>query len=429
MGAPPPWRPVERGRAMAMTSRAREAALSALKVAYAPVLFLGGVGAMLAAVGAGLPLATLYAVLAAAVALSFLAERLIPYEPAWNGVQGDTPRDWAHAVVNEALHAASLASIPLVAALVPWQGVWPDAWPLWAQLLLAVAVADLGITLAHRASHRWAWLWRFHAVHHSVTRMYGLNGLLKHPVHQSVEALAGTAPLLLLGIPVEVAALLAGAVGVQLLLQHSNADIRMGPLRHVLAWAPAHRFHHVADARRGDVNFGLFSTVWDRLMGTAAFDPARRFAPGDLGVDGRPDYPAAYLAQLAEPFRGRRRARMGTALAVHVDGELASHREARARGDRSGAWSALERAHVLSQPDAWLHTRVHLAMLGYGLALRDWAEVRGQVARAALAGPGSLLGRVPVGNVGRAAVPLAAAMPVPGDLAAKIQVARQAAAG
>lgn len=403
---------------MATNFPVREAALSALRIGYAPALFLGGIGAMLAAVGAGLPLATLYAVLAAAVAVSFLVERLIPYEPAWNGVQDDTPRDWAHAVANEALHAASLALIPLVAALVPWQGAWPDAWPLWVQLLLAAVVADLGITLVHRASHRWTWLWRFHAVHHSVTRMYGLNGLLKHPVHQSVEALAGTAPLVLLGIPVEVAALLAGAVGIQLLLQHSNADIRMGPLRHVLAWAPAHRFHHLADASRGDVNFGLFSTVWDRLMGTAAFDPARRFAPGDLGVDGRPDYPARYFAQLAEPFRGGRHAATRAALAAHVAGALAAYRQARADGDQPAAWSALERAHVLSQPDAWLHTRVHLAMLAYGLALRDGREVRGQMARVAVGGVGSLLGRAPTGNTGRARVPIMAVMPVPPDIAA-----------
>lgn len=40
-------------------------------------------------------------------------------------------------------------------------------------------VADLGITLTHYASHKIGVPWRFHAVHHSVTRCYGRNGLTK----------------------------------------------------------------------------------------------------------------------------------------------------------------------------------------------------------------------------------------------------------
>ncbi|MEV4285579.1 hypothetical protein AB0K40_08735 [Nonomuraea bangladeshensis] len=32
-------------------------------------------------------------------------------------------------------------------------------------------------------------------------------------------------------------------------------------------------------------------------------DPARRFTSDQLGMAAKPDYPTAYLAQLAEPFR------------------------------------------------------------------------------------------------------------------------------
>lgn len=70
-----------------------------------------------------------------------------------------------------------------------------------AQVLLAVAVTDMGVTLVHVASHRVGWLWRMHAVHHSVRRFYGFNGLMKHPLHGALELAAGTAPLLVLGMP------------------------------------------------------------------------------------------------------------------------------------------------------------------------------------------------------------------------------------
>lgn len=51
--------------------------------------------------------------------------------------------------------------------------------------------------------------------------------------------------------------------------------MRIGALRHLFAWAPVHRFYHIKYGRAGD----------------------------DLGIGSRPDYPDAYLAQLAEPFR------------------------------------------------------------------------------------------------------------------------------
>ncbi len=97
-----------------------------------------------------------------------------------------------------------------------------------------------------------------------------------------------------------------------------------------------------------------------------------------------------------------------------VDHELAS---ARLATDAAERWAKLERAHILSQPSAWHHTRVHLHMLAFAWETRDVGEIVGQVVRVILAGPASLVGRYPVGNTGRADVPLSANMAIPGDLA------------
>lgn len=117
-----------------------------------------------------------------------------------------------------------------------------------------------------------------------------------------------------------------------------------------------------------------------------------------------------------------------TSLTQFVEDELTSHCRARRDGRIADAWTALERAHILSQPDAWLHTQVHLVMLHFALGLGDWPEIRGQVARIAVAGIGSVLGKAPKGNTGRATVPIMAVMPVPPDIAAKLVEARQAGA-
>lgn len=274
-----------------------------LRFVYAPAFLFGFNAAAVWLVGSGLPHVWLLALLVLAILVSLGVERLIPYQPEWNRSLDDVGRDVAHAVVNEASVLISAALIPTLTLLSPVSGLWPSDWPLWVQLLVAVIVADLGITLCHYASHRNERLWRLHAVHHSVKRMYGFNGLMKHPLHQALETAVGTAPLVLLGMPLEVGLLLGFAVAIQLLLQHSNADMRIGPLAHVLALAPVHRSHHRKWAGIGDVNFGLFTTLWDRMLGTSVYEPHARFTSDDIGIGKQPDYPVGYVAQLAAPFR------------------------------------------------------------------------------------------------------------------------------
>lgn len=278
---------------------------SVLKVAYAPLMLLGFIGAAVAVVNYDQPRLLLLPLVLAAIAASFVIERLIPYDADWNSDRGDSRRDVVYAFVYETSVYASVALIPLLTLLSPASGLWPNTWPLWMQLLLAIVIADLGITLCHYASHRVEWLWRFHAPHHSVKRMYGFNGLIKHPVHQALETAAGTAPLVLLGMSTDIGLLLGFAITVQLLLQHSNADMRIGPLRYVLALAPLHRFHHQKWAGIGDVNFGLFTNVWDHILGTAVYDGSKRFTSDDLGIGKQPDYPLSYIGQIAAPFRAQ----------------------------------------------------------------------------------------------------------------------------
>lgn len=281
--------------------------MSVIRYLYAPFMLVGVNGLAIYLAASALPRAWLAAWLVAAVACSFAAERLIPYEREWNRPRGDAGRDLIHAVVNQLLDVAVVAALPALSSLAQVADAWPHRAPFVVQVVLAIAVLDLGVTLTHLASHRFAPLWRLHAVHHSITRLYGFNGLMKHPLHQLVELAVGAAPLLLFGLPERVATAMAACVIVQLLLQHSNADYRVGPLRDLLALNQAHRFHHLKWPVVGDVNFGLFTLVWDHLLGTFSFDATRRFHSTDLGIAVWPRFPIAYTAQLAAPFVDRAR--------------------------------------------------------------------------------------------------------------------------
>ncbi|MGS2806595.1 DUF3703 domain-containing protein [Nocardia sp. MW-W600-9] len=91
--------------------------------------------------------------------------------------------------------------------------------------------------------------------------------------------------------------------------------------------------------------------------------------------------------------------------------------------DPDRRWTHLERAHILSQPDPWLHTRNHVAMLALAVRQRDRREAVGQVVRIIVAAPGSWSGHYPEGNTGRARVGLRQPMPTPPDLNALLHPA------
>lgn len=280
---------------------------SLVRFGYCPALLLGVNGVALWLVSAEAPKGWLLLLLLCTVAFSFAAERIAPYESVWNQSLGDGRRDALHAVVNELANFGTLLLLPVLTALLAIDGIWPHEWPLPLQVILAIVVVDVGITLAHYASHRIELLWRFHAVHHSVKRMYGFNGLMKHPLHQAIETVAGTTPLVVMGLPPSVALALVFCVAVQLLLQHSNVDYSVGPLRYVLAINEVHRFHHQKEPKLGDVNFGLFTTLVDHLLGSFHYEKrTRRFSSEELGIGEEPDYPVRYVSQLLEPFRLRR---------------------------------------------------------------------------------------------------------------------------
>jgi hypothetical protein len=122
------------------------------------------------------------------------------------------------------------------------------------------------------------------------------------------------------------------------------------------------------------------------------------------------------LPQQPKPLDGRaiRRARAD---------EHAAACHARGAGDSTSEWGHLERAHILSQPLPAAHVRTHMAMLAYGIRHRDRHEIRGQLVRLLVAGPGSALRRYPLGNTGGAEVDALLPLPIPADLQAVLDAA------
>ena len=89
------------------------------------------------------------------------------------------------------------------------------------------------------------------------------------------------------------------------------------------------------------------------------------------------------------------------------------------------SWRHLERAHILGQPYPYQHTEVHWKMIRFGIKLKNWKEVVGQIPRLLIGGVKSFVGKIPLGNTGGANVPPLQPMEIPDDLAAIINNAKQ----
>ena len=151
----------------------------------------------------------------------------------------------------------------------------------------------------HRAFHRFAPLWRLHAVHHSPHRLYWLNVGRFHPFEKAIQYLADALPFIVLGVTQPVLAVYFVFFAINGFFQHSNCSVRLGPLNYIVSGPELHRWHHSQRAAESDTNFGNNLIIWDLLFGTR-FLPADREV-GPLGLRNR-TYPLDFLAQLTSPF-------------------------------------------------------------------------------------------------------------------------------
>jgi sterol desaturase/sphingolipid hydroxylase (fatty acid hydroxylase superfamily) len=275
-----------------------------------PLLMVLALAACLAGLDGGQD-PELVAVAITLVAMGVLAplERLLPFREQWNHSLGDVRTDLVHmAVTMVAVPVTCLAAVQAsflwVAARVSAEqahlALWPEGWPLAAQVCLALVVAELGTYWFHRIGHEVELVWRVHATHHSVERLYWLNTTRFHPIDAVISYGVVVVPLALLGAPTAALTVSSVLATVHALIQHANVDLRLGPLNWVMSGPELHRWHHSASLEQAMCNYGGTLIVWDVVFRTR-YLPREPLAPEVLGIDDMA-FPTGYLAQLASPF-------------------------------------------------------------------------------------------------------------------------------
>lgn len=239
----------------------------------------------------------------------YVLEQKMPHEPVWNERDGQTFANIAHTLSSKGtvqglfLFGGIIGLTQLINSSGDFTyGIWPTEWPMVAQVVLGLVIAELGLYWAHRIGHEWYPLWRFHAVHHSVERLWIVNTGRFHFINSLISIVMGLAPLLLLGAPMEIIQWLSFITAFIGMLTHCNVRMQFWVLSWIFNTPELHRWHHSRDDWEGNKNFGENLMLWDHVFGTW-FNPARR-PPVNIGI--KEKMPARFIDQLLWPFKGLR---------------------------------------------------------------------------------------------------------------------------
>ncbi len=280
------------------------------EVTIFPLVMTGSIWACLALIDGGINAAIAAGVVQVVVyTLVASCERVIPLHASWLHSEGDIQVDAAHAVT--AFAVGGLTSPLILAAGIAGAGwlsanlgleFWPHSWPMVAQILLSVVVVEAFHYWLHRLQHTSDILWRIHATHHAVPRLYWLNANRFHFLDTLTLGVTGFVPLIALGAPLEMIALWSIFSAVHGVFQHANLPLRLGPLNWVFSMAELHRWHHSPRVEEANHNYGQNIILYDILFGTR-YLPKDREPPEQLGIESMPNFPMTWWQQVLSPFR------------------------------------------------------------------------------------------------------------------------------
>lgn len=235
-----------------------------------------------------------------------LLEQAMPHEREWLKPDGQTFASIAHTLSSKGtvqlilLFSGSMGLAEIIQPMASHApGLWPLGWPLWLQICLGVVVAEFGLYWAHRLGHIVPLFWRFHAVHHSVTKLWIVNTGRFHFLDSLFKVVLGMSMLLLLGAPLEIIQWLSAVTAFIGLLTHCNVEMRFGPLSYIFSTPGVHRWHHSRLKHENQNNYGENLVIWDLIFGTY-LKPHDRRPPVNVGIE--EFMPPKFTQQLVWPF-------------------------------------------------------------------------------------------------------------------------------
>lgn len=234
--------------------------------------------------------------------LILLLERWMPYDTDWVKGKSDWNLDLTYYIINYCIKLIAQFIFIWLAGSFSFLTWFPTQLPFWLQVIIALTVIDFFLYIVHWQSHKYKFLWNLHAIHHSSERLYFLNGEKRHALHQLIEGGPGIILCLIIGTPAPVVVAALAILSINMFMQHTNLNYRAGILKKIFCVAELHRWHHRADYKDAQVNYGAWLTIWDHLFSTAYDAPKMKTELGEIGIAEEKNFPKNYLMQFLYPF-------------------------------------------------------------------------------------------------------------------------------
>ncbi len=173
--------------------------------------------------------------------------------------------------------------------------------PSWLRDAAAVLLMDYTIYLWHVGTHRMAWLWRFHVVHHIDLDLDSTTALRFHAVDMAISAPYRAAQVALIGVSPRALRVWQAWFFFSVLFHHSNLRLPLRwerALARVVTTPRMHAIHHSMVKGETDSNWSSGLSLWDHLHGTFRLD-----VPPHLITIGVPAYQSPQEARLVPSLR------------------------------------------------------------------------------------------------------------------------------
>ena len=176
--------------------------------------------------------------------------------------------------------------------------------PIWVELIVAVMVLDLiGQYWIHFLLHKYKWMWKFHMIHHSDTKVDATTGTRHHPGDYMMRELFALVAITITGAPLAYYMVYRIATILCTYLTHANISLppTLDRLISMVFISPnMHKFHHHFERPWTNTNYGNIFSIWDRLFGTFVYDDPHKIRYGLDVLEDSTDEDVSY--QFKIPF-------------------------------------------------------------------------------------------------------------------------------
>lgn len=203
-------------------------------------------------------------------------------------------RKWKHAGVN-LIFLATTVTINLFFGLITlgtfnWVGqhelglLYLFELPVWLELLIAIMILDLiGQYWIHYLLHQYKWMWKFHMIHHSDTKVDATTGTRHHPGDYVLRETFALVAIVITGAPLAYYLVYRFVTILFTYLTHANISIPRWldkSISLIFISPNMHKFHHHFERPWTNTNYGNIFSIWDRMFGTFVYDDPHKVKYG-----------------------------------------------------------------------------------------------------------------------------------------------------